>query len=259
MEDTAAAPLRGPAMERRLRRRRQEARLRLRLLADSVILAGHHASQPPALVAADASTPWLGWKREASELRALVDALRAQVDSLVAGPPGGGAPGPPGGGAPGLPCGGAPGGGDAHGPLGGGTPGLPGGAAPSGLLSGDRPGYSQSAAIEPLFTAAQAALEAMTDLSHANKLLVYASYKQATAGKATGTRPSMFDVGVMPWDQSKFDAWAKLGDMDADTAKGEYCKLADRLAPGWRPAIHLDGALSAEAAVALLGSPSLTR
>ena len=95
----------------------------------------------------------------------------------------------------------------------------------------------------------------MTDLSHANKLLVYASYKQATAGKATGTRPSLF----MPWEVSLFDAWAKLGDMDADTAKGEYCKLADRLAPGWRPAIHLDGALSAEAAVALLGSPSLTR
>ena len=94
----------------------------------------------------------------------------------------------------------------------------------------------------------------MTDLSHANKLLVYASYKQATAGKATGTRP-YFGGAV----QSKFDAWAKLGDMDADTAKGEYCKLADRLAPGWRPAIHLDGALSAEAAVALLGSPSLTR
>ena len=96
----------------------------------------------------------------------------------------------------------------------------------------------------------------MTDLSHANMLLVYASYKQATAGKATGTRPSMFDPTR---DQWKFDAWAKLGDMDADTAKGEYCKLADRLAPGWRPAIHLDGALSAEAAVALLGSPSLTR
>ena len=96
----------------------------------------------------------------------------------------------------------------------------------------------------------------MTDLSHANKLLVYASYKQATAGKATGTRPSMFDANR---DQWKFDAWAKLGDMDADTAKGEYCKLADRLAPGWRPAIHLGGALSAETAVALLGSPSLTR
>ena len=97
----------------------------------------------------------------------------------------------------------------------------------------------------------------MTDLSHDDKLLVYASYKQATAGKATGPRPSLFTSSLL--DQSKYDAWAKLGDMDADTAKGEYCKLADRLAPGWRPAIHLDGALSAEAAVALLGSPSLTR
>ena len=91
---------------------------------------------------------------------------------------------------------------------------------------------------------------------HGYQLLVYASYKQATAGKATGPRPSLFSSLL---DQSKFDAWAKLGDMDADTAKGEYCKLADRLAPGWRPAIHLDGALSAEDAVALLGSPSLTR
>lgn len=41
------AAARSTAMERRLRLRRQEARLRLKLLADSALLEAHHASQAP--------------------------------------------------------------------------------------------------------------------------------------------------------------------------------------------------------------------
>ena len=42
-----ASPRRSVALERRLRRRRQEARMRLRLAADAVVLSEHHASQVP--------------------------------------------------------------------------------------------------------------------------------------------------------------------------------------------------------------------
>ena len=38
-------------MERRLRRQRQEARLRLRLLSDAALLDAHHASQAPRMPA----------------------------------------------------------------------------------------------------------------------------------------------------------------------------------------------------------------
>ena len=64
---------RSVAKDRRLRQRRQEARLRLRLAADAVLLAGHHASSPP-----QQASP------ELAALRAEVAALRALVHKLVA-------------------------------------------------------------------------------------------------------------------------------------------------------------------------------
>ena len=67
------------ALERRLRRRRQEARLRLRLVADSVLLSKHHASRAPAVSAGPTSTPPAhGWRRKAEELRALLSYMRVQ-------------------------------------------------------------------------------------------------------------------------------------------------------------------------------------
>ena len=76
---------RSRALERRLRRRRQEARLRLRLVADSVLLSQHHASRVPTFSAAPASTPPANeWKREAVELRALLLDMREQLNALLA-------------------------------------------------------------------------------------------------------------------------------------------------------------------------------
>ena len=76
---------RSRALERRLRRRRQEARLRLRLVADSVLLSQHHASRVPTFSAAPASTPRANeWKREAVELRALLLDMREQLNAWLA-------------------------------------------------------------------------------------------------------------------------------------------------------------------------------
>ena len=79
------APLRSRALERRLRRRRQEARLRLRLVADSTLLARHHASRAPAVSAAPAAPPLDAhdWRQEAAELRALLRVMREQLDSVL--------------------------------------------------------------------------------------------------------------------------------------------------------------------------------
>ena len=45
----AAVPPRSPTQERRLRKKRSDARLRLRLLQDRVLLDEHHASSAPRL------------------------------------------------------------------------------------------------------------------------------------------------------------------------------------------------------------------
>ena len=59
--------------------------MRLRLVADSSLLSQHHASRAPAVPAAPApSSPPLGWKREAEELRALLAVVREQLDALLA-------------------------------------------------------------------------------------------------------------------------------------------------------------------------------
>ena len=69
------APLRrSAALERRLRRRRQEARLRLRLAADAVVRCKHHASDVPRYVLSD----------DSSELAAEVRKLRRDLEQLRA-------------------------------------------------------------------------------------------------------------------------------------------------------------------------------
>ena len=73
----AVPAARSRALKRRLRRRNQEARIRLRLLADASLLSGHHASQVP-LVAAPASTG-SAWRSPAA-----VTAFAEQVASLNA-------------------------------------------------------------------------------------------------------------------------------------------------------------------------------
>ena len=64
--------LRSPAMERRLRRRRAEARLRLRLVADASLLSQHHTAPLPPAAA----------HSELSELRRVVATLQSQFAKL---------------------------------------------------------------------------------------------------------------------------------------------------------------------------------
>lgn len=56
-------------------------------------------------------------------------------------------------------------------------------------------------------------------------LALYAFYKQATAGDATGSRPGMFDLK----GRAKFDAWAKVKGTSKEDAMTKYVALVDRL------------------------------
>ncbi|MEJ7602207.1 MAG: acyl-CoA-binding protein [Kofleriaceae bacterium] len=58
-------------------------------------------------------------------------------------------------------------------------------------------------------------------------LQLYALYKQATAGDATGDRPGMLDVR----GRAKFDAWAKHKGTTKDAAMEHYIALVATHAP----------------------------
>lgn len=56
-------------------------------------------------------------------------------------------------------------------------------------------------------------------------LKLYALYKQAVTGDATGSRPGMFDmVG-----RAKYDAWVGLKGMSRESAMETYVALVDSL------------------------------
>ena len=56
-------------------------------------------------------------------------------------------------------------------------------------------------------------------------LELYALYKQATVGDATGSRPGMLDfVG-----RAKFDGWARRKGTSKDAAMTAYVAMVDRL------------------------------
>ena len=59
-------------------------------------------------------------------------------------------------------------------------------------------------------------------------LRLYALYKQATVGNATGPRPSSFDVV----GRAKHDAWAELAGMSKEQAMEAYVALVEELAGG---------------------------
>jgi acyl-CoA-binding protein len=56
-------------------------------------------------------------------------------------------------------------------------------------------------------------------------LALYALYKQATVGDATGSRPGMFDVK----GRAKFDAWSEKKGTTKEAAADQYLALAKRL------------------------------
>jgi acyl-CoA-binding protein len=59
-------------------------------------------------------------------------------------------------------------------------------------------------------------------------LKLYALYKQATAGDASGKRPGFTD----PVGRAKFDAWSKLRGTGRDQAMQAYIDLVARLQGG---------------------------
>lgn len=61
--------------------------------------------------------------------------------------------------------------------------------------------------------------------SNDDLLSLYALFKQATAGDATGSRPGMLDVK----GRAKFDAWSKRKGMAKSDAMTQYVALVDRL------------------------------
>ncbi|HEU5103394.1 MAG TPA: acyl-CoA-binding protein [Roseiflexaceae bacterium] len=73
--------------------------------------------------------------------------------------------------------------------------------------------------------AAQAAQNLPTRPDNDTLLRIYALYKQATTGDATGARPGFTDfVG-----RAKYDAWAKLKGTDKDQAMRDYVALIQSL------------------------------
>ncbi len=76
------------------------------------------------------------------------------------------------------------------------------------------------------FEDAQVRVKKLASAPSTDDLLeLYAFYKQATAGDATGSRPGMFDLK----GRAKFDAWAKKKGTAKDDAMTSYVALVDRL------------------------------
>jgi acyl-CoA-binding protein len=71
------------------------------------------------------------------------------------------------------------------------------------------------------FADAQAKIKPVTGLGNDTMLELYALYKQATTGDASGSRPGMLDVK----GRAKFDAWAKHKGKSKDAAMEAYIAL----------------------------------
>lgn len=81
--------------------------------------------------------------------------------------------------------------------------------------------------LQDRFDQAQVDVKTLTSKpSNDDLLTLYANYKQATTGDASGSKkPGRFDlVG-----KAKYDAWAKLAGVPADTAMTTYVATVDRL------------------------------
>ena len=74
------------------------------------------------------------------------------------------------------------------------------------------------------FGDAQARIKLVTGLGNDVLLELYALYKQATVGDASGSRPGMLDVR----GRAKYDAWARRKGTTADAAMTEYIALVAR-------------------------------
>ncbi|HEX3773361.1 MAG TPA: acyl-CoA-binding protein [Polyangiaceae bacterium] len=81
-------------------------------------------------------------------------------------------------------------------------------------------------ATEEEFTAAQTRVRQLKSTPASDELLeLYAYFKQATVGDATGSRPGMLDFK----GRAKFDAWSARKGMSKDAAKSAYVEFVQKL------------------------------
>jgi diazepam-binding inhibitor (GABA receptor modulating acyl-CoA-binding protein) len=80
-------------------------------------------------------------------------------------------------------------------------------------------------ATEDEFQAAVARIKAKPDVGQRDQLALYALYKQATVGDASGARPGMLDVR----GRAKYDAWAGKQGLAAADARRAYVELVASL------------------------------
>ena len=81
--------------------------------------------------------------------------------------------------------------------------------------------------LKEKFAAAQDRVQKLDERPSNDQLLeLYAFYKQATVGDATGDRPGLLDVK----GRAKFDAWAKRKGLEKEEAMKKYVALAEKLA-----------------------------
>jgi diazepam-binding inhibitor (GABA receptor modulating acyl-CoA-binding protein) len=81
-------------------------------------------------------------------------------------------------------------------------------------------------ATEEEFMAAVSRIKSVTGISPADQLTLYALFKQATAGDASGARPGVLDVR----GRAKHDAWATKRGMSMTDARNQYIALVTKLA-----------------------------
>jgi acyl-CoA-binding protein len=80
--------------------------------------------------------------------------------------------------------------------------------------------------IQDAFTTALAEVEQLPERPGNQDLLrLYALYKQATAGDATGKRPGMVDFVK----RAKYDAWSGLSGTTQEAAMQSYVNLVEEL------------------------------
>lgn len=85
---------------------------------------------------------------------------------------------------------------------------------------------TDNADLQTLFQAAVAQSRDLPERPDNRTLLrIYALFKQATDGDATGERPGMTDFVA----RAKFDAWAELAGTDTATAMRGYIDLIEEL------------------------------
>jgi diazepam-binding inhibitor (GABA receptor modulator, acyl-CoA-binding protein) len=76
------------------------------------------------------------------------------------------------------------------------------------------------------FSAAAQAVQQLPQRPDNDTLLkLYALYKQATVGDASGSRPGFTDFA----GRAKYDAWTKLKGTAKETAMQDYINLVERL------------------------------